>query len=83
MQQLFHEQIFNTTDAINIAGVGGPGALLKGYHVYNVPRTYGQALPLIPFSIPIIEHHVQIAVRAFIDCLGQWFLNFFELGIGR
>ena len=27
--------------------------------MYNVPQTYGQALPLIPFSIPVIKHHVQ------------------------
>ena len=52
--------------------------------MFNVPRTYSQALPLIPFSIPIIEHHVQVAIRACIDCqLGQWFLNFFESGTGR
>ena len=51
--------------------------------MYNVPRTYSQALPLIPFSIPVIENHVQVAIRACIDCLGQWFLNFFESGTGR
>jgi hypothetical protein len=49
--------------------------------LYNALRTYGRALPLIPFSIPVIEHHVQTAKRACIDCLGQWFLNFFESGI--
>ena len=48
--------------------VGGPGHSFRET-IYNVPRTYGQALPLIPFSIPVIEHHVQIAIRACIDCL--------------